>query len=519
MNEPTPLDLLDGFPRGRADGAGKPTLPQGRFAGYREIREKLAYDHNKLFLGITGSGVGVDVDEETDAEIRYATGSADDFVGHRDDRHVFTVAGSRAGKGRAVLVPNLLLWPHSVVAIDPKGELASETAVHRRDCHHQPVVVLDPFRVSDVPDELRGGFNPFDMIGRNSDGEIDDDNLIEVSMLIADALVVTEKGNRDPHWNESAKGFLQGLVAHVATSPDCAGRRNLGTVRDLTSEVRGGGGRCDLEIAMTVPTARGFVRRAAADFFEKPDNERGSVLSTLKRNLIFLELPAIRRCLEKSSFSLSRLRTGALTVYLCLPARHMTTCGRWFRLLVNLTIQSMETTPKEEGMRGPVLMALDEMATLGHMQTLLDAAGQMAGFGLTMWSFWQDLAQAKEIYGDRWETFVANAGVTQCFANTDPTTAEWISRRLGRVAIRVGDPHQQGASQNAQQPFAEQRRTETTDLLAPHEVALLFAREDPLVRQLLFVSGMPPVVCQKAYHDKFVGEMRGDPDQPPGASA
>jgi type IV secretion system protein VirD4 len=42
---------------------------------------------------------------------------------------MITVAGSRvAGKGVSVIIPNLIFYPGSVFAIDPKGELASITA-------------------------------------------------------------------------------------------------------------------------------------------------------------------------------------------------------------------------------------------------------------------------------------------------------------------------------------------------------------------------------------------------------
>ncbi|WP_158222878.1 type IV secretory system conjugative DNA transfer family protein [Rhodopirellula sp. MGV] len=448
-----------------------------------------------------------DTNARTGAEPVFARASRDDFVGHIDDRHVFTVAGSRSGKGRSVLVPNMLMWPHSVIAIDPKGELATETAKYRSDGHYQNVVVLDPFKVSDVDDNLRGGFNPIDMV--------DEDNLIELSMLIADALVVTDKGSKDTHWTESAKGVLRGLLGHVATHADFAGRRHLGTVRELASrmgasevDADGNEKRNEIEVAMMGNgSGEGFIQRAASDFFDKPDNERGSVLSTLNRNLMFLDLPPIKRCLETSSFELSDLKNEPTTVYLCLPARHMGTCGRWYRLLVNLTIQSMEITPRSEKMQGSVLMVLDEMATLGHMQSILDAAGQMAGFGLKLWAFWQDLAQAKEIYGDRWETFIANAGVVQCFANTDPTTAEWISKRLGRIAVMVSDPSFANAKSAASNPSTHRRRSEMSELLAPHEVAMLFAREDPLNRQLVFVSGMNPVILQKVYYDKHMDLM------------
>ncbi len=49
-------------------------------------------------------------------------------IGYLDDRHALTIAGSRAGKGVSLIVPNLLLYDGSIVAIDPKGELARITA-------------------------------------------------------------------------------------------------------------------------------------------------------------------------------------------------------------------------------------------------------------------------------------------------------------------------------------------------------------------------------------------------------
>ena len=68
---------------------------------------------------------------------RYAAGSVlvgrigEAVLGVQDDRHMMSVAGSRAGKGRSVIVPNMCLYPGSVIAIDPKGDLATITAARR----------------------------------------------------------------------------------------------------------------------------------------------------------------------------------------------------------------------------------------------------------------------------------------------------------------------------------------------------------------------------------------------------
>ena len=65
-------------------------------------------------------------------------------VAFDDNRHVVTVAGSRAGKSATSLMSNLLTWDGSAIVIDPKGELATNTAKWRAKLG-QDVYILDPF--------------------------------------------------------------------------------------------------------------------------------------------------------------------------------------------------------------------------------------------------------------------------------------------------------------------------------------------------------------------------------------
>jgi type IV secretion system protein VirD4 len=41
----------------------------------------------------------------------------------------------------------------------------------------------------------------------------------------------------------------------------------------------------------------------------------------------------------------------------------------------------------------------------------------------------------KALYKERWESFLANAGVVQGFAANDLTTADWMSRRAGQTTL------------------------------------------------------------------------------------
>ena len=81
-------------------------------------------------------------------------------LGIGDDRHAVLCAGSRAGKGRSCLIPTLLEYSGSVLAIDPKGELANVTARRRKQLG-QRVCILDPFGVTAARHgPLKTGFNP-----------------------------------------------------------------------------------------------------------------------------------------------------------------------------------------------------------------------------------------------------------------------------------------------------------------------------------------------------------------------
>lgn len=447
------------------------------------------------------------------------------LVGVADNRHMMTVAGSRAGKGVSAIIPNLICYRGSVLAIDPKAELASITARRRAEQLGQRVYVLDPFeRASQNAATYRAAFNPLSILTPDSP------TLVEDAGLIADALVIP--GGRDPHWNDSARNFLEGLILHVATYRGYEGRRDLVTVRTVlmggayiaheTDEGREEASGMDglhvemmhnaglLEEAGAEGTARA-VEASASDFFEKPDNERGSVLSTARRHTKFLDFPNIQSVLRGHDFDLADLKTApdGMTVYLCLPAGRLATCSRWFRLFVNLALEAMEREPSIPV--SPVLFCLDEFAALGHMRQIEAAAGQIAGFGVKLWPILQDLTQLKRDYREGWETFMGNAGVLQFFGNNDSTTLEHISKRLGKTSIRMRRQAATTQEDRARGASGESWAVELHDLLTAEEAGRFFGRDDPQRRQLIQWAGQPPIILQRVvYHDNPIFEGKYD---------
>lgn len=439
------------------------------------------------------------------------------LIGIEDNRHVLTVAGSRAGKS-VTLIGNLLFYRGSILATDPKAELANITA-QRRKALGQKVFVLDPFKnASQEVAPLRAAFNPMASILPESE------TVIEDAGMIADALVIA--AGKDPHWDESARNFIEGLILHVASHARYEGKRHLITVRQLINnamlEVEGQDGEALLaveeEMLENAETLQGAdatadlgaaIEGAARDFFEKSDKERDSVLSTARRHTKFLDYKAMKAVLSGHDFDLSDLKADpkGITIYLCLPASRIGLCNRWLRIFINQLLDAMErekTVPD-----APVLVCLDEFPVLGHMRQLEDAAGQIASFGVKLWVVIQDWSQGKALYGERWESFAANAGILQFFGNNDLTTTEYISKRLGKTQVAVQRESDVSAEQRAKGVGGVSESIELHDLLSADEVSRQFARSDNYKRQLVIWAGYNPMILQRVEYFDAKSPLHG----------
>jgi len=499
MNTPPPLPekteakpFFDGFLRGVP---GEP-IGQASASSFESVVNIVhtpslqfhpANVEGKIFLGMLEGDVMSHRLQDGRKE-RYLRGGVP--IGIADDRHIITVAGSRAGKGRGMIIPNLLSYPGSVIVIDPKGDLAAETARFRREKLGQRVYVIDPFNASKPDSSYQATFNVLKTLNRFSE------TLVEDAGLIADALIVPSDSG-DPHWDESAKTLIEGIILHVATASDYEDRRDLGTVRDLLMKADE---TLRLEM-MSNPSASGAVIDDAVDFFERAEKERLSVLSSARRHLKFLGYEQIRKALVDGDFELGEMKHQPMTIYLSLPAMRMGTCSRLLRLFVNMTLAAMEAEQVKP--RYPVLMCLDEFAVLGPMKSIENAAGQIAGLGVKLWPILQDLSQLKSLYKDRWETFLGNAGVLQFFGNSDLETLTWISKRLGNTTVLTQSHSHVGREASERQgATGDSWGQSTQELLTAEEASRLLGRDDHLVRQLIIRPSFPPMILQRAFHDK-----------------
>ena len=420
----------------------------------------------------------------------------DQLLAIKDNRHLMTIAGSRAGKGTSVIVPVLLTYTGSICVLDPKGENATLTCRRRGQGEglpagglQQDVHVLDPFRVAEVPDHYRSSFNPFAGLDAQSSTFVDDCD------SIADALVVASAREAQDHWNNSARMVLRGFIAWVAAHDQDL--RELQRLLHLPPETEDGQDFYSvLEAMHEAPrVAAGVPAQTAAALQGMSDKERDSVLSTVRQNIAFLGSPPMAELLSGRGRSpdLHNWKRGACTVYLCLPAGRLHRHARFFRLFITRLLAAVESDPRETD--PPALLLLDEMAVLGHMEALETGAGLLAGFGVRIWSVLQDLNQLKHLYRDRWETFMGNSGILQFFGVNDQTTLKYVSDRLGQSSMLSLSQSEISYDQAARGFSGKSTTIQTTPLLTPNEVGWAFSRQSG--KQLILYPGADPIFLDR----------------------
>ncbi|MGB3723541.1 MAG: type IV secretory system conjugative DNA transfer family protein, partial [Pacificimonas sp.] len=245
------------------------------------------------------------------------------------------------------------------------------------------------------------------------------------------------------------------------------------------------------------------VRKSANRLMQKSEKELTSVISTVSANTHFLDSDAIRRTLTHSTFDFGALKDDErpLSIYLVLPADRLNTHGRWLRLLVSMALTSVARRvgkPKKSA-----LFILDEFAALGRLQMVEDAFGLMAGFGMRIWAILQDLNQLQDLYKNRWQTFLANAGVIQIFGISDSQTADYFSRYMGqqtmeKISQLTADTRKGGVFSRAKPDFTSMQDSSFARPLMTGD-ELMKLEQDTMI---LLISPYDPMICRKIHYYK-----------------
>jgi type IV secretion system protein VirD4 len=411
----------------------------------------------------------------------------------RQDGHLLTCAPTGAGKGISGVIPNLLEYPGSAFVLDFKGETYAVTARARRSMGHD-VILIDPF---DITGGTTHHLNWLDTLDPN------DPDVVSRAAGLADMLVVAEGADSESHWNDTARELLRGLLVYVAGLP--AERRSMAELRRIVTAPEDD--LADTLADMLADPERGhrLPARTAAVHLNRPDRERGSVLSSVVRHTAWLDDPRLCAALDRSDFSMAELKRRPVTVYLAIPPDRLRVCLGFVRGFIGLALDAITTVATRPEHR--VAFFLDEFGQLGRMDRLADSITLLRGYGAQLWVFVQDLSQLKAVY-PRWQSFLANTS-QQFFGTADYDTARYLSGALGQQTIRFETSGSSSSTSGLLKPGSTSsslgEHFQARSLLTPDEIMRLGP-----ARPIVLVSGEPPYLLDRvsyltdpAYAGKF----------------
>jgi type IV secretion system protein VirD4 len=222
-------------------------------------------------------------------------------------------------------------------------------------------------------------------------------------------------------------GDVQNLVT-ILVDPDGKGLvdRWAKTSHALLDNRWAGGG--------THPT----IAAAAREMTNRPDEERGSVLSTAMSFLSLYRDPLIARNVSHSDFRIMDLMNHEkpVSLYLIVCAEDKDRMKPLMRLIINQLVRVLlrpEITyaggrPQMPHRRHRLLLMLDEFPSYGKLEVFQEALAYIAGHGIKAYLIMQDIAQLWGAYS-RDESIISNCHVWS-FRISPSCSSSCLSRSL-----------------------------------------------------------------------------------------
>lgn len=348
--------------------------------------------------------------------------------------HILVAAPTRSGKGVGVIIPTLLTWIDSVVVLDIKGENWDITSGFRSQFSHT-------YRYQPTSPEISININPLDAIQEN--------RVVADALLIAETIIPEEKGH-GKHFSDSARNLFAALIVHIVSYKaddfsmgdedipallDPTQPRSLATISQGIDDVK-------MEFVdvceVLQRSPHNFVSSAAAGYCQTPDNEAGSILSSMRRSIIVYRDPSIATCTNTSSIDIAQLTTEKhpVSLYLCAPARDLERVFPLYNLIITFVLhkkqmyfESGKTTDQHK-----LLFLLDEFPMLGKNQIIEKSLAFSAGFGIKYLIITQSFVQLDSIYGEQ-NAFRDNTRIKLVYASGNHKMAREISEALGKETL------------------------------------------------------------------------------------
>ena len=304
----------------------------------------------------------------------YRTGRAGELVTFDPERdgHFLLLAPPGSGKGVSLEIPNLLLEMRdcSVLSIDPSGQNAAVCAEARRRIGND-VLCLNPYglHVGRYGDLQSVGFNPLAGIDPRSRLFLQD------CQAVGEALIKLD-GNSQPHFPQSARGLVTGLIMWEVLKSFRERRAPLlENVRSMLCEPEAKDGEGLLTAGLRFHAAQMIaighrqISDLAGRFIKEGSREIDSVISTARTQTEWLLSEPMCSDLRQNGIGdWARLLDRPTTVFVIVPAEFLESQegSVWLRLVILAGLRALYARAGRRAVQTVMLM-LSEFAQLGKV--------------------------------------------------------------------------------------------------------------------------------------------------------
>ncbi|MEK9986132.1 MAG: type IV secretory system conjugative DNA transfer family protein, partial [Opitutae bacterium] len=409
--------------------------------------------------------------------------------------HLLTVAGSGSGKSISVAIPNALSWTGSLVAHDPKGELARLCSRQRRNMGRN-VAVIDPADPTSDTINLLETLDPTDS------------NLLEDAETIVSWLR-TDGGSNNKEDNYFADEGAK-LVRTLLWATICAPREHepAPTLREVRRVITSGDitsvlfklSKTGKEFAFG---AVGQYARELMDIADNSDRQWAGIVGHASQMTYWLSTPNLARivCGDEvlgPSVSLRDFSEGNLDIFICIPIMTLDATPEPARLLIGSLLREKYRN-KAGAQAEKTLFLLDEMPRLKRMSVLETARDFGRSSGVVLWSIIQDLGQL-ELYYDKFgrQSWFENAQIKTFFGIGDFENEELLSNMLDKET-RTFSSVSNSSQERGNRAQTDASQTTGRRLMTPNEIMTMRLDENGIPdEQLMFIRGRPPLKCGMA---------------------
>ncbi|MFC1659075.1 type IV secretory system conjugative DNA transfer family protein [Pseudomonadota bacterium] len=398
-------------------------------------------------------------------------------------QHSLLFAPTGSGKGVGFVIPNLLFWTDSVIVHDVKLENFGITSGYRKNKLKNKVFCWNPAD----PDGITHCYNPLDWISPKLGPMVDD---------------VQKMGNfllpEQEFWQQEGRSLFVGVVLYLLSDknrPTTLGE----VVRILRSDD------VTYNLAVILDTMGNDIHPVSymniGSFLQKPDKERGSVLSTAASCLELWANPLVDQATAISHFNLRKFKKEKNTVYVGVTPDNIARLKPLLQVFYQQATSFFTAKLPQKDEPYGVLMMMDEFPTLGKMEQFKVGIAYFRGYRVRLFLIIQDTEQLKASYEESgMNSFLANSTYRITFSANNVDTANLISNLLGNKTINQSTfsrPKYLDLNPGARTlNISETQRA----LLLPQEVIQL-----PRTDQIIVIESHSPIRCRKIvyYKDKF----------------